>query len=156
MMQDATFGQGPTFNTDVGFSFDLSDDRKAFTATFSGLEAVVDGASASPIATRVFSFSLPLSCAEPGQEIPFFVSGFVASEKEASAHLVFTVNDQTTVADFPANSNTSFVQPHKYTARDAADVRVTVFLLANRDSKSDSGVHVIVNTIDTDMVKHES
>ena len=114
MMQDATFGQGPTFNTDVGFSFDLSDDRKAFTATFSGLEAVVDGDSASPIATRVFSFSLP------------------------------------------ANSNTSFVQPHKYTAGDAADVRVTVFLLANRDSKSDSGVHVIVNTIDTDMVKHES
>ena len=156
MMQDATFGQGPTFNSDVGFAFDLSPDRKAFTASFSGLAAVVDGNGSAPIATRVFSFSLPISCAEPGQEVPFFVSGFVASEKEATAHLVFTVNDQTTVTDFPADSNTDFIHQHKYLAGNATDVRITVFLLANRDSKSDSGVHVIVNAIDTDMAKHEA
>jgi hypothetical protein len=34
---DATFGPGPTFNTDVGFDIALSPDKKAFTATFSGL-----------------------------------------------------------------------------------------------------------------------
>jgi hypothetical protein len=55
------------------------------------------------------------------------VSGFVASEKEATAHLVFTVNDQSTVADFPADSNIDFVQPHKYTVGDAADVRAPSF-----------------------------
>ena len=32
-MQDATFGEAPTFSTDVAFSLDLSPDKKAFTAT---------------------------------------------------------------------------------------------------------------------------
>jgi len=156
MMQEATFGEAPTFNTDVGFSFALSPDKKAFTANFSGLEVVIEGNSASPIATRVFSFSLPLSGTESGQEIPFFVSGFAASEKEATAHLVFSVNNQTTVTDFPANSNTDFVQELKFAAGDAADVRITVFLLADRDSTSDSAVHINVVAIDTDIVKHKS
>ena len=156
MMEDATFGEAPTFNTDVGFSLALSPDKKAFTATFSGLQAAIDGPSAAPIATRVFSFSVPLSGAEPGREIPFFVSGFAFSEKEATAHLVFSVNNQSTVTDFPADSNTDFVQQLKYTAGDAADARITVFLLADRDSNSDSGVHVNVSAIDTDTAKHES
>lgn len=155
-MQEATFGEAPTFNTDVGFSFALSPDKKAFTATFSGLEVVIEGDSASPIASRVFSFSLPLSGAEPGQEIPFFVSGFAFSEKEATAHLVFSVNNQTTVTDFPVNSKADFVQELKCTVGDAADVRITVFLLADRDSNSDSGVHLNVTAIDTDIAKHES
>jgi hypothetical protein len=102
---DATFGPGPTFNTDVGFDIALSPDKKAFTAMFSGLEAIIDGKSAPPIVTRVFSFSIPLAHAEPGQEIPFFVSGFAVAEKGANAHLMFTVNDQSTTAYLPTESN---------------------------------------------------
>ena len=155
MMQEALFGKAPTFNTDVGFSFALSPDEKALTASFGGLEAVIEGASAPPIVTRVFSFSLPLSSVQLGQEIPFFVSGFVFSEREATAHLLFSINDQSTVIDFPANSETDFVHELKYTPREAADVRMTVFLLADRDSNSDSAVHINVTAIDTDMVKHK-
>src|SRR5258708_38184781 len=69
---DATFGQAPTFNSDVGFSLAVSPDKKAFTASFSGLAVSIDGKSSAPIVTRVFSFSLPLSGADPGLEIPFF------------------------------------------------------------------------------------
>jgi hypothetical protein len=36
MANNTTFG-GPTFNSDVGFDIGFSDDKKAFTATFSGL-----------------------------------------------------------------------------------------------------------------------
>src|SRR5262245_9186971 len=114
MATDAAFGQAAKFSSDVGFNLAVSDDKKAFTASFSGLEVVLEGKFAPPIATRVFSFSLPLSGADPYKEIPFAVSGFVASEKEANAHLVFSVNNQTTVMDFPANSNSSFVQQLKY------------------------------------------
>jgi hypothetical protein len=153
---DATFGQGPTFSNDVGFSLAVSPDKKAFTANFSGLEAVIDGKSASPIAARTFSFSIPLSDVCPGQEIPFFVSGFAFSEKGANAHLMFSVNDQTAVTDFPADSNKEFVQQLKYKAGEAAEARITVFLLADRDSKSDSAVHVNVTAIDTDILKHPS
>jgi hypothetical protein len=151
VMQDAAFGQAATFNSEVGFDLAVSPDRKAFTATFSGLEAVIEGKSAAPVATRVFSFSIPLSGADPEWEIPFSVSGFAFSEKEASAHLVFSVNNQTSVTDFPADSDSSFVQQLKYKPGNATEARITVFLLADRDSKSDSAVHVTVNAIDTDM-----
>ena len=152
---DATFGKGATFNTDVGLNLVVSDDKKAFTAIFGGLEAVIDGPSAAPVATRMFSFSLPLSGADPGQEIPFFVSGFSASEKGASAHLMFSVNDQSMVSYFPAGAQASFVQELKYKATDAAEARITVFLLADRDSKSKAAVHLNVTAIDTDIAKHK-
>ena len=39
MANNTTFG-GPTFNSDLGFDIGFSDDKKAFTATFSGLGSV--------------------------------------------------------------------------------------------------------------------
>ena len=106
----------------------------------------------------MFSFSIPLSGADPGQVIPFFVSGFAIAEKGANAHLMFTVNDQSTVAYLlPASKEIpieGFVHELKYKATDAAEAKITVFLLANRDSKSDAAVHVNVSAIDTDIVKH--
>jgi hypothetical protein len=151
---DATFGQAPTFNTDTGFMLALSPDKKAFTATFSGLEVIIEGKSAPPIVTRVFSFSIPLADAKPGQEIPFFVSGTAEFEKGANAQLVFTVNDQSMTAYFPAQSKEGFVHRLNYKATDATEARVTVFLLANRDSKSGASVFVNVSAIDTDIAKH--
>jgi hypothetical protein len=75
----------------------FSDDKEAFTATFSGLVVSLDATGSAPIVTRVFSFALPLSGADTGMEIPFFVSGFVG----ANGHLLFSVNDQSMVVDFP-------------------------------------------------------
>ena len=72
---DATFGKGASFTTDVGLNLGVSDDKKSFTAIFGGLEAIL-GNSPAPVATRMFSFSIPLTGADPGQEIPFFVQGF--------------------------------------------------------------------------------
>ena len=152
--RDATFGPGPTFSSDIGFDIALSEDKKAFTATFGGFEAVIDGKSASPIVTRVFSFSIPLTDAKPGQEIPFFVSGFLAAEKGANAQLVFSVNEQSSMASLPIATQDSFVHQLKYKATDAAEAKITIFLLANRDSKSDAAVHLNVTAIDTDIAKH--
>ncbi len=159
---NATFDPALTFNTDVGFDLVLSPDKKAFTATFGGLEAIIDGTSAPPIVTRAFSFSIPLKGTEPGQEIPFFVQGTAELEKGANAHLVFTVNDQSTMAYLPAGSKDGaafkdgFVHQMIYKATDAAEARVTVFLLVNRDSKSGAGAYLNVSTIDTDIVKHKN
>jgi hypothetical protein len=152
---DATFGQAPSFNSDAGFSLDVSPDKKAFTMTFGNLVVGIDGKSSAPIATRMFSFVLPLAGADPSLEIPFFVSGFVLTQKGANGHLVFSVNDQTTVADFTENSDKDFVQPLKYKVGSASEVRITVFLIADRDSTSDSAVHLNVLAIDTDILKHQ-
>jgi hypothetical protein len=154
MGNDATFG-GPTFNSDVGFSLDLSDDKKAFTVSFSGLALSLDAKGSAPIVTRVFSFALPLSGADPGAEIPFFVSGFVGTQKGANGHLLFSVNDQTMVVDFPENANNDFVKQLNYKVGSASELRITVFLLADRDSTSDAGVTLNVLSIDTDVNKQQ-
>jgi hypothetical protein len=75
---NTTFGEAPTYNSDVGFALAVSDDKKAFTATFSGLSISLDPNSSAPVTSRVFTFVLPLSGADPDAEIPFFVSGFIA------------------------------------------------------------------------------
>ena len=156
---NATFDPALTFNTDAGFVLALSPDKKAFTATFGSLEIIIKGASAPPIVARVFSFSIPLKDAEPGQEIPFYVQGIAQLENGANAHLVFTVNDQSTTAYLPAGSKDDalrdgFVHQMKYKATGAAEARVTVFLLVNRDSKSGADAYLNVSTIDTDSTKH--
>ena len=132
MANNTTFG-GPTFNSDVGFDIGFSDDKKAFTATFSGLVVSLDATGSAPIVTRVFSFALPLSGADPGMEIPFFVSGFVLSQEGANGHLLFSVNDQSMVVDFPKNSDNDFVQQFNYKVGSASELRISVFLLADRD-----------------------
>ena len=152
---DATFGPGPTFNTDVGFELGLSPEKKAFTATFNALEAII-GIDSPPIVTRVFSFSIPLADAKPGQEIPFFVSGTAEFEKGANAHLVLTVNDQSATAYFPAPPEAGFVHRLNYKATDAVEARVTVFLLVSRDSKSGTEAFLNVSAIDTDITKHKN
>jgi len=147
-----TFGNAPTYNSDTGFTLWLSDDKKAFTAVFSNLLVQLIANSPQPIITRTFSFSLPLSGVDPGAEIPFFVSGYAFCEKGTSAHLVFTVNDQTMVADFPENCDNEYVQQLKYKAGSVSEVRVTINLVADRDSKSGGEAYLNVLAIDTDLL----
>jgi hypothetical protein len=152
----AGFGQAATFNSDVGFDLAVSDDRKAFTATFSGLAVSLDPKPSAPVVARVFTFVLPLSGATPDTEIPFFVSGFVKSENGANGHLVFSINDQTTAVDFPGNVEKSFVHQVNFKAGAASEVRLTVFLSADRESTSQAMAALNVNAIDTDFAKHQS
>jgi hypothetical protein len=151
---DVTF-QGAPFNSSVGFDIGFSPDKKAFTVTFSGLEAIVlPGDLAAPIATRVFSFSVPISGADVGQEIPFFVQGMADLDKGTNAHLMFAVNDQSSMAYLPAESKESFLHEFKYKATDAKEARITVFLLTSRDSKATANAYLNVSSIDTDVLKH--
>ena len=151
-MSDTTFG-GPTFNSDVEFDINISDDKKAFTAAFSGLGVSLDAPGSGPIVSRVFSFALQLSGANPGMEFPFFVSGFVSSQEGANGHLLFSVNDQSIVVDFPPNSDNDYVQQLNYKVGNAAELRISIFLLADRDSKSSAAVSLDVLAIDTDLTK---
>jgi hypothetical protein len=152
---DVTF-QGAPFNSSVGFAMDISPDKKAFTVTFSGLEAIVmQGDLASPIATRVFSFSVPISGTDVGQEIPFFVQGMADLDKGTNAQLLFAVNDQSSMAYLPAESKESFLHEFKYKATDAKEARITVFLLTSRDSRSTANAYLNVSSIDTDVLKHK-
>jgi hypothetical protein len=86
-------------------------------------------------------------------EFPFFVSGFVSSQEGANGHLLFSVNDQSIVVDFPPNSDNDYVQQLNYKVGNAAELRISIFLLADRDSKSSAAVSLDVLAIDTDLTK---
>jgi hypothetical protein len=147
------FGKVPTYNSDTGFTLWFSDDKKAFTAVFSNLLAQLRAKSPQPITTRTFSFSLPLSDLDAGAEFPFFVSGYAFCDKGASTHVIFTVNDQTTVADFPENTDAEFVQELKYKAgATPSEIRVTINIVADQDSKSGGDAYLDVLAIDTDLL----
>jgi len=152
MANNTTFG-GSSFNSDVEFNIGVSGDKKAFTANFSGLGVSLNAKGSPPIVTRVFSVARQLSGADPGVEIPFAVSGNVFSQEGANGHLLFSVNDQSMVVDFPKNSDNDFVQQLNYKVGSASELRISVFLLADRDSKSDAVVSLNVLAIDAQITE---
>ena len=60
------------------------------------------------------------------------------------------------VVDFPKNSDNDFVQQFNYKVGSASELRISVFLLADRDSKSRAAVNLNVLPIDTDTAKHQT
>jgi hypothetical protein len=152
----ATFGQAPTYNSDVGFALNVSPDKKAFTAVFAGLEVHLEGKLPAPVLMRTFSFVLPVSDAEKGSEIPFFVQGSASFEKGASGRLVFMVNDQTMVVHFSENpKRDDFLRDLKYKVGAAPELRITIIVMVDRDSKSGAGAYLNVSVVDTDVLKHK-
>ncbi len=135
----STFGQTPTYQSDEKFDLRVSDDKRALTLGFlEGFEVTVGGSkSLAPVSTRAFFLVLPLEGDNERVEIEFFCSNaFVLTTEGATATLVFSVNGQTTIADFSASSEQSFIQPLKFTALSPSECRLSVFLLVGRDSKN--------------------
>src|ERR671910_1763564 len=159
-----TFAQGPTFQSDEEFELDVSDDGEAWTLTFPGFEVPVGGTnrgrladwspellSPAPTATRAFFLVMPLEGDDnESVEIDFRVQGFVLTTEGATATVMLSVNGQTTFADFPANSEESYLQSLKFTASSPpSECRLSVFLLVGRDS-TNSDAEAFINTLSID------
>jgi hypothetical protein len=149
-----TFGQIPTYQSDDKFELGVSDDKRALTLTFSDLQVTVGGSkSPAPASTRVFCVVVPLEGDDKSVEIEFTASAFIKTLEGATATLVSSVNGQTTVADFPANSDQSFEQRLKFTAQSPSECRLCVFLLVGRDSKnSNAEAFLNVPSIDAEIL----
>jgi hypothetical protein len=146
----ATFGDKPTFQSDDQFNYGLSDDKKAFTILFSDVSAK-SAAATTPIATRVFSIVIPVTGGN-SVKTSFFASGFVSTSKGAQGTLVFSVNGKNSVASFSPGTQQSFVQELQFGGEYVSDARMTVYLLAERDSKTaDAEAFLNVTAIDTDL-----
>lgn len=162
---DVTFGEKPTFQSDDKFEYGLSPDKKAFTLTFSNLEVGIDGgklpdqvakrmrsaAVKAPVVTRVFSIVIPVNDGKP-IKTSFFANGYVLTEEGAHGTLLFSVNGQNTLVRFGPKSDRSFLQKLDFKAASASDIRMTVFLLAERDGKyPGASAYLNVSAIDTDL-----
>ena len=133
-----TFGKVPTYLSEDKFDVAVSDDKRAFTLTFDDLKVTTEAGkgSTAPISAHVFSLVLPIEGYGENLEIEFSVNGTVLTREGATATLMLSVNGQTTVADFPGNSDASPVQTLKFTAETAPECRICLFLLVGRDSKN--------------------
>ena len=149
-----TFGRIPRHKSNERFELGVSEDKRALTLTFSDLQVHVGGGkSRASTATRVFTLVLPLKGDEKRVEIEFSLEGLILSLEGATASLVCSVNGQTIVADFPENSDQSFVQNLKFTAEMPSEARLCVFLLLGRDSRNaDAEADLSVSSIDAEIL----
>lgn len=153
---DIGFGRAPLYDSDIGFALSVSDDKKAFTATFNNFSARLTANSPNPIVTRDFSFTIPYKAKDPCEEIPLFVSGFVAAEKGVNSHVILCANGQTSFLDLTEADGKDFVHQTKVLAGTGSELRVTIFLAADRDSNSQADATLIVNAVDTDTALKRS
>lgn len=149
-----TFGRIPRRKSAVKFEPGLSEDRRALTLTFSGFQIHAGGSrSRASTVTRLFSLVLPLQGDEPKAEIEFNLDCFVITTAGATASLVCSVNGQTTVSDFPENTDQSFVHTLRFAADTPSEARLCVFLLLGRDSKNaNAEAELSVSTIDAELL----
>lgn len=148
-----TFGKKPTYQSDGNFSLNISDDGRALTASFSDLVVTVgDSKSPTPISTRIFHLVLPIEGDGEQVEIEFAIQGFALTLAGTTASIVSSVNGQTTVTDFPGNSEQSFTHQLKFAAPSASECRLCVFLLAGRDNNSKAEASLNVLSIDAEFL----
>lgn len=143
------FEQSPSYHSDVGFDIDVSPDKRVFTMTFGNFQvAIPPGKSSAPMATRLFCVALPIAAEAKGVgggvEIAFVVSGSVATLDGATGSMIFSVNGQTTVVDFPARSDRTFEHEFTFKAPAASECRLSIVLLSGRDFK-DSNAEAYLN-----------
>jgi hypothetical protein len=159
-----TFGDKPTYQSGAQAEYAPSGDKKAFTITLGDLEVAIDTgklpeksakrarspATDTPVATRVFSTVIPV---KGGKSIKtsFFVSGYVVTTEGSQGTLLFSVNGQNTLTKFGAKLDQSFVKRLDFKAKSASEIRMTVFLLAERDARyPNAAAYLNVSNIDTD------
>jgi hypothetical protein len=135
----AAFGNKLTFESSAA-SYDVSADKQAFTMTVNpALEA---SAGKLPVGMQTFSAVIPVS----GWHIDatFVVSAFVSVDEGAGATVIIAANDTSTVTRFAPGTNKGIEVVHRYRTQAASEIRLAVFLLADRDQahpNASAGIH---------------
>lgn len=159
-MADLKFGNSLTFPPGPMHDYSVSPDGKAITVTFGGLQAIVDDGKSDegaprreptdPVVTRAFSMVLPVT---NGSSIKtaFHFQGLAITNAGGLATLLVVINGQSTIFSFANNSDESFVRTVDFSASAAAEIRLTVVLIAERDKQfSGAAAHLNLMAIDTD------
>jgi hypothetical protein len=149
----ATFGDKPVFQSSTNAQYSLSDDKKAFTITFNPAFEASAGNSASDTAlvgTNVYSVVIPVNGKEVNTTFVFTAS--ITADEGAGGLLMLNVNDKQTITRFKKTSEKEVLVQLKYRAKNTGDIRLTVFLLAERDAahpKAPALIHALA--IDSDL-----
>lgn len=133
-MSEFGFGSTPVVVNDAGLDVAVSLDRQAFTVTFSALEVIAEEGTAAPMATRVASLVVPVQDVAEGTQIALRVSGFAFIQQGATGLLTMTANGRATTEYLSPGLDNEFVYELRIDATGASACRVSLFLVAERDS----------------------
>jgi hypothetical protein len=133
-MTGVTFGSGWTGSGDNGFRVSISGDDLAFTITFAEIEANVDaGKSDDLFVARVFSAVMPLEGDGGEVSIAFTASVYAFASEGGTGYALLSVNGQTAVQQFAAETDDDFVLPLTVTAGPGSLLHLVVVAVAQRD-----------------------
>jgi hypothetical protein len=152
-----SFGESLIFSSLKKVDYALSDDKKAFEIRFdTGLAAgvgtpVFEGLAKTraPVSTRVYSAVIPATGEDV--EVSLNVNGFGVTEAGTNTVLVLTANDQHIVTHFAAEKDEGFAAALPFRAKAVTEIRLTVVLIAERDSlHPDASALIAVTDIGAD------
>ena len=136
------FGEKLAFSSRRKVDYAVSGDEKAFDLKLvpplaAGVGSVALNGLAqtrSPISTRVYSAVIPAT--GKNVDTSFKAIGFGVTEPGTNTVLILTVNDQHSVTHFPpGQEEQDFVAwPLEYRAEEVTEVRLTLVVIAQRDS----------------------
>jgi len=177
-MGDVTFGPRPTYASDDDFELAVSSDGKAFTLTFSKLEAILD--DDQPAVGRVFLLVLPVDSGGCGVDITLAAQGYAITTGGASGYAVMSINGQTSMKffpsriedqkysssgegrkcppsgteflkQFPSGTEESFTQVLRLQAGPTRECHLAVFVLVERSGHPDAGAYLNIDAIDAEI-----
>lgn len=142
----------------AAYEVGVSDDRKAFTTTFSDVQIEVgnDDSAASTVAGRLVQVGLPLIDAEADPPINLSISGYAVVQERASAWLCVRVGGDTRIIDFPVGTDRSFIVQVTHSPIGAeSEIALSVCAVVERDGRDGGLALLTITTIDGDIrVRH--
>jgi uncharacterized protein YegP (UPF0339 family) len=153
-MSGVQFRPAPTYASgEDDFRISVSEDGQVFTLTFSDIQAIIDPSkSPASVAARLFSLVLPVDGGGNGVDISFRASGFALTTEGTSAYALLSVNGQTSVEQFPPETEREFVQELKFEAGPTCECGLAVSVLVERDAAhSDAAAHINVLAVDAQI-----
>jgi hypothetical protein len=139
-MSELGFGTSPTFISDGGLVVSISPDGQVFTATFSDAEVAVATGDPASIATRVVSMVVPVEGSDEGGEIAVSVSGFAFVTEGATGLATITINGRASTEYLSPGVEDDFVYELRVDLTGSSECRISVFLVAERDSANPDAV----------------
>lgn len=143
------FGPVSTTPSDDTLDVSTSDDRRALSATFSALEVTVGDPDATDVTTRSFALTVPLTKGVKGNTLKVFAQGYVVTEEEgATARLTLRGNGRTTVENFPAGWDDSFVHVMELPATPGTTYRLTAVIEIHQNRGTDGQGYANIASIE--------
>jgi hypothetical protein len=152
-MSDPAFGTAPVFTSDDPLDLSVSPDGQALTITYSDFEVGVgDSEASTPIATRVKSVVLPVAGFADGVKVAVRIDGFAFVTDGAAGSAVVIVNGNAGVERAAPGADNEFVHEVVADGSGAAECRISVILVAERDSGNpDAVAHLNVLSLDAEI-----